>query len=323
MMDWTDRNCRAFHRALSTRALLYTEMVTAPAVIHGDRDRLLGFDAVEHPVALQLGGSDPAQLAEAAKIGEAYGYDEINLNVGCPSDRVQSGKFGACLMREPELVADCMAAIKEAVSVPATVKCRIGVDDQDPEISLFATVDASAAVGIDSFIIHARKAWLKGLSPKENRDVPPLDYALVRRLKRERPHLSISINGGIGDLDQAEAHLRAEDGVQLDGVMLGRAAYHEPALMGQVDRRIFGETTPDVDVFEALERYRPYMAARLEEGANLAGMTRHMLGLMHGRAGARAFRRILTVEGVKPGAGLEVVDRAVEAVREAEARKAA
>lgn len=323
MMDWTDRNCRAFHRALSTRALLYTEMVTAPAVIHGDRDRLLGFDAVEHPVALQLGGSDPAQLAEAAKIGEAYGYDEINLNVGCPSDRVQSGKFGACLMREPELVADCMAAIKEAVSVPATVKCRIGVDDQDPEISLFATVDASAAVGIDSFIIHARKAWLKGLSPKENRDVPPLDYALVRRLKRERPHLSISINGGIGDLEQAEAHLRADDGVQLDGVMLGRAAYHEPALMGQVDRRIFGETTPDVDVFEALERYRPYMAARLEEGANLAGMTRHMLGLMHGRAGARAFRRILTVEGVKPGAGLEVVDRAVEAVREAEARKAA
>ncbi len=323
MMDWTDRNCRAFHRALSTRALLYTEMVTAPAVIHGDRDRLLGFDAVEHPVALQLGGSDPAQLAEAAKIGEANGYDEINLNVGCPSDRVQSGKFGACLMREPELVADCMAAIKEAVSVPATVKCRIGVDDQDPEISLFATVDASAAVGIDSFIIHARKAWLKGLSPKENRDVPPLDYALVRRLKRERPHLSISINGGIGDLDQAEAHLRADDEVQLDGVMLGRAAYHEPALMGQVDRRIFGETTPDVDVFEALERYRPYMAARLEEGANLAGMTRHMLGLMHGRAGARAFRRILTVEGVKPGAGLEVVDRAVEAVREAEARKAA
>ena len=323
MMDWTDRNCRAFHRALSTRALLYTEMVTAPAVIHGDRDRLLGFDAVEHPVALQLGGSDPAQLAEAAKIGEAYGYDEINLNVGCPSDRVQSGKFGACLMREPELVADCMAAIKEAVSVPATVKCRIGVDDQDPEISLFATVDASAAVGIDNFIIHARKAWLKGLSPKENRDVPPLDYALVRRLKRERPHLSISINGGIGDLDQAEAHLRADDGVQLDGVMLGRAAYHEPALMGQVDRRIFGETTPDVDVFEALERYRSYMAARLEEGANLAGMTRHMLGLMHGRAGARAFRRILTVEGVKPGAGLEVVDRAVEAVREAEARKAA
>jgi tRNA-dihydrouridine synthase A len=320
MMDWTDRHCRAFHRALSTRALLYTEMVTAPAVVHGDRDRLLGFDAVEHPVALQLGGSDPAQLAEAARIGESYGYDEINLNVGCPSDRVQSGKFGACLMREPELVADCMAAIKDAVSVPATVKCRIGVDDQDPEVSLFATVDASAAVGIDTFIVHARKAWLKGLSPKENRDVPPLDYDLVRRLKRERPHLSISINGGIPDLDQAEAHMAADDGVQLDGVMLGRAAYHEPALLGHADRRMFGADTPDVDAYEALDRYRPYLLARLEEGVHLAHMTRHMLGVMHGRAGARAFRRILTVEGVKPGAGIEVVDRAVEAVREAEAR---
>ncbi len=322
MMDWTDRNCRAFHRALSSRALLYTEMVTAPAVIHGDRERLLGFDAIEHPVALQLGGSDPAQLAEAAKIGEAYGYDEINLNVGCPSDRVQSGKFGACLMREPELVADCMAAIKEAVSVPATVKCRIGVDDQDPEVSLFATVDASAAVGITSFIVHARKAWLKGLSPKENRDVPPLDYDLVRRLKRERPHLTVCINGGIGDLDQAEAHLDDTDGVKLDGVMLGRAAYHEPALLGQVDRRLFGMDVEDVDPFAAIERYRPYMARRLAEGAHLASMARHMLGLMHGRAGARAFRRILTVEGVKAGAGLEVVDRAVEAVREAEARQA-
>jgi tRNA-dihydrouridine synthase A len=320
MMDWTDRHCRAFHRALSARALLYTEMVTAPAVLHGDRDKLLGFDAVEHPVALQLGGSDPAQLAEAARIGEAYGYDEINLNVGCPSDRVQSGKFGACLMREPELVADCMAAIKGAVSVPATVKCRIGVDDQDPEVSLFATVDASAAVGIDIFIIHARKAWLKGLSPKENRDVPPLDYALVRRLKRERPHLSISINGGIATLDEAEAHLEAADGVQLDGVMLGRAAYHEPALLGQADRRLFGATTPDVDAFEALARYRPYLQARLEEGVHLAHMTRHILGVMHGRAGARAFRRILTVEGVKSGAGLVVVDRAIDAVREAEAR---
>ncbi len=320
MMDWTDRHCRAFHRALSARALLYTEMVTAPAVVHGDRDRLLGFDAVEHPVALQLGGSDPAQLAEAARIGEAYGYDEINLNVGCPSDRVQSGKFGACLMREPELVADCMAAIKAAVSVPATVKCRIGVDDQDPEASLFATVDASAAVGVDTFIVHARKAWLKGLSPKENRDVPPLDYALVRRLKRERPHLSISINGGISTLDEAEAHLDDADGVRLDGVMLGRAAYHEPALLGQADRRLFGAATADVDAFEALDRYRPYLRARLEDGVHLAHMTRHMLGVMHGRPGARAFRRILTVVGVKPGAGLEVVDRAADAVREAEAR---
>jgi tRNA-dihydrouridine synthase A len=321
MMDWTDRHCRAFHRALSTRALLYTEMVTAPAVMHGDRERLLGFDAVEHPVALQLGGSDPVQLAEAARVGAAMGYDEINLNVGCPSDRVQSGRFGACLMREPELVADCMAAIREAVDVPATVKCRIGVDDQDPTVSLFATVDASAAVGVTTFIVHARKAWLSGLSPKENRDVPPLDYALVRRLKRERPHLTVCINGGIGSLEEAEAHLDSSDGVQLDGVMLGRAAYHEPALLGQADRRLFGAATPDVDPFEAVERYKPYLAARLEEGWGLHSMTRHMLGVMHGRPGARAFRRILTVEAIKHGAGLDVVDRAVEAVREAEARR--
>ncbi len=321
MMDWTDRHCRAFHRALSARALLYTEMVTAPAVLHGDRDHLLGFDAVEHPVALQLGGSDPEELAQAARIGEAYGYDEINLNVGCPSDRVQSGRFGACLMREPALVADCMAAIREAVSVPATVKCRIGVDDQDPQVSLFATVDACAAVGIEVFIVHARKAWLQGLSPKENRDVPPLDYGLVRRLKRERPQLNISINGGIADLDQAETLLDDTDGVRLDGVMLGRAAYHEPALLGQADRRLFGAETVDVDAFAALDRYRPYMAARLAEGVRLATMTRHMLGLMHGRPGARAFRRILTVEAIRPGAGLEVLDRAAEAVREAEARR--
>ena len=213
-----------------------------------------------------------------------------------------------------------MAAIKDAVSVPATVKCRIGVDDQDPEFSLFTTVDACAAVGIDTFIVHARKAWLQGLSPKENRDVPPLDYALVRRVKRERPHLSISINGGIGSLDEAEAHLRADDGVQLDGVMLGRAAYHEPAILGQADRRLFGAATADVDAFEALERYRPYMTARLEQGVHLPHMTRHMLGVMHGRPGARAFRRILTVEAIRPGAGLEVLDHAIEAVRDAEAR---
>ena len=322
MMDWTDLHCRALHRVLSRHALLYTEMVTAPAVVHGDRERLLGFDPVEHPVALQLGGSEPDQLAEAARVGQAFGYDEINLNVGCPSDRVQSGRFGACLMREPELVADCMAAIREAVSVPATVKCRIGVDDQDPVDSLFATVDASAAVGVATFIVHARKAWLKGLSPKENRDVPPLDYALVRRLKRERPHLTVVINGGVPDLDAAEAHLAPdEQGVALDGVMLGRAAYHEPALLGQADRRLFGADTPDVDPFDAIERYRPYMAARLEEGVHLPAMARHMLGLMHGRPGARTFRRILTVESIRPGAGLEVVDQAGEAVRDAEAKR--
>ena len=321
MMDWTDRHCRAFHRALTGRALLYTEMVTAPAILHGDVERLLGYDAVEHPVALQLGGSDPVQLAEAARIGAAYGYDEINLNVGCPSDRVQSGRFGACLMREPSLVAECMTAIRAAVDVPATVKCRIGVDDQDPAVSLFETVDACAAVGVTTFIVHARMAWLKGLSPKENRDVPPLDYALVRRLKRERPALTVCINGGIASLDAAETHLDDSDGVALDGVMLGRAAYHEPAILGQVDRRLFGAAGPDIDAFAALDRYRPYLAARLDEGVHLAAMARHMLGVMHGRPGARTFRRILTVEATAPGAGLEVVDRAVEAVREAEARR--
>jgi len=260
MMDWTDRHCRSLHRVLSGRALLYSEMVTSGAVIHGDRERLLGFEAGQHPVALQLGGSDPADLAEAARIGEDYGYDEINLNVGCPSDRVQSGRFGACLMREPALVAECMAAIGEAVSVPATVKCRIGVDDQDPEESLFSLVDACAGAGVQTFVVHARKAWLKGLSPKENRDIPPLDYELVYRLKRERPQLTIAINGGIADLGAVETHLQ-----HVDGVMMGRAAYHEPGLLGEVDRRVFG-TGDDVTAFEAVERYRPYIAAQLAAG---------------------------------------------------------
>ncbi|RZJ96747.1 MAG: tRNA dihydrouridine(20/20a) synthase DusA [Brevundimonas sp.] len=320
MMDWTDRHCRTFHRALSKRALLYTEMVTSPAVVHGDRERLLGFSAVEHPVALQLGGSEPAQLAEAARIGADMGYDEINLNVGCPSDRVQSGRFGACLMREPQLVAECMAAIGATVDVPATVKCRIGVDDQEPEVALFELVDACAQAGVSTFIVHARKAWLKGLSPKENRDVPPLDYGLVRRLKRERPELTIVLNGGVPTLDAAVEHLQTDDGVQLDGVMLGRAAYHEPALLGRVDRALFGADA-DVDAYQAVEAYKPYMAARLAEGVPLHAMTRHMLGVMHGRPGARTFRRILTVEAIDRSAGLEVVDRAVQAVREAEARR--
>jgi len=308
MMDWTDRHCRMLHRQLSSRALLYTEMLTTGAVLHGDRARLLAFDAGEHPVALQLGGSEPAELAAAARIGEAEGYDEINLNVGCPSDRVQSGRFGACLMREPRLVAECMAEIIAAVKVPATVKCRIGVDHQDPEESLFTLVDLCARAGVRRFIVHARKAWLKGLSPKENRDVPPLDYPLVWRLKAERPDLVIDINGGIADLDAATEHLD-----HVDGVMLGRAAYHEPALLGEVDARIFGESAR-VEPLEAVERYRPYVAAQLAEGVHLAAMTRHMLGLFHGRPGARAWRRILTVEGVKPGAGLEVIDRALAAM---------
>jgi tRNA-dihydrouridine synthase A len=317
MMDWTDRNCRAFHRALTRRTLLYTEMVTTGAVLHGPRERLLGFDSCEHPVALQLGGSDPADLAACARIAEDLGYDEINLNVGCPSDRVQSGRFGACLMREPELVADCMAAMKAAVSVPVTVKCRIGVDDQDPGEALFRLVDLSAQAGVTTFIVHARKAWLQGLSPKENRDIPPLDYPLVYRLKRERPDLTIVINGGVASLDEAAAHLD-----HVDGVMLGRAAYHEPGILGAADARIFGEGGT-VDPFEAVERYRPYIAGRLSAGAHLAGITRHMLGLFHGRPGARSWRRILTVEGSKAGAGLEVLDTALAAVVEAAARKVA
>ena len=315
MMDWTDRHCRAFHRTLTRRALLYTEMVTSAAILHGDIERLLGFDACEHPVALQLGGSDPADLASAARIGEARGYDEINLNVGCPSDRVQSGRFGACLMREPELVADCMAAMIEAVSVPVTVKCRIGVDDQDSRESLFGLVDACAAAGVRTFIVHARKAWLKGLSPKENRDVPPLDYPLVYRLKAERPELTIVINGGVPDLDAAAAHLQ-----HVDGVMLGRAAYHGPGLLGAVDQRLFDEAGAVVAPETAVAGYRPYVAGQLARDVPLPAMIRPMLGLFHGRPGARTWRRILTVESIRAGAGLEVIDRALETVISAPAR---
>jgi len=303
---------------LSVRALLYTEMVTTGAVLHGDRERLLGFDAFEQPVALQLGGADPDHLAASARIGENLGYTEINLNVGCPSDRVQSGRFGACLMREPELVADCMAAIGAAVSVPATVKCRIGVDDQDPEESLLRLVDLCAAVGVGTFIVHARKAWLQGLSPKENRDIPPLDYGLVYRLKRERPDLTIVINGGVASLEEARAHL-----AQVDGVMMGRAAYHEPSLLGQVDALVFGDPAGEVSAFEAVERYIPYVERQLARGVHLAAMTRHMLGLFHGLPGARSWRRILTVEGVKPGAGVEVIEAGLDALRGTELRLSA
>jgi tRNA-dihydrouridine synthase A len=314
MMDWTDRHCRAFHRTLTRRALLYTEMVTTGAVLHGDRVRLLGFDAVEHPLALQLGGSDPADLAASARIAEDLGYDEVNLNVGCPSDRVQSGRFGACLMREPALVAECVAAMLAEVRIPVTVKCRIGVDDQDPQMSLFELVDRSEAAGVSVFVVHARKAWLKGLSPKENRDVPPLDYPLVYRLKQERPGLTAVINGGIASLEEAQGHL-----AHVDGAMLGRVAYHEPALLGAVDRRFFDPGSAEVDPFEAVEIYKSYLSARLAEGVPLPAMARHMLGLMHGRPGARAWRRILTVDSIAPGAGLEVVDRALAAVVEATA----
>jgi tRNA-dihydrouridine synthase A len=315
MMDWTDRHCRVFHRALTKRARLYTEMVTAQAVVRGDAGRLIGFDAQEHPIALQLGGSDPALLAQAAAIGEAFGYDEINLNVGCPSERVKSGRFGACLMREPQLVADCMAAMAAAVGIPVTVKCRIGVDDQDPEVSLFTLVDLCAEAGVETFVVHARKAWLQGLSPKENRSVPPLDYPLVYRLKAARPQLQIILNGGIETLDQAQAQLD-----RVDGVMLGRAAYHTPALLGRVDAGVFGEVDAETGPFEAARAYRPYIARKLDEGVPLAAMTRHMLGLFSASPGARSWRRILTVEAAKTGAGLEVLDRALDAMTDAQAR---
>jgi tRNA-dihydrouridine synthase A len=304
MMEWTDRHCRVLHRGLTARALLYTEMVTAEAVIRGDRKRLIGFDAREHPVGLQLGGSNPARLAEAAKIGAEFDYDEINLNVGCPSDRVQSGRFGACLMREPELVGECVAAMREAVSIPVTVKCRLGVDDQDPEHSLRAMLAACSQAGVDTFIVHARKAWLEGLSPKENRDVPPLDYDLVYRMKQENPRLTIVINGGIDTLDEAARHLD-----HVDGVMMGRAAYHSPAILADVDARFFGGAPATIE--DGVENYRDYVARKLGEGVPLHAMTRHMLGLFNGRPGARLFRRHLSEHATRPGADLATLDAAL------------
>jgi tRNA-dihydrouridine synthase A len=309
MMDWTDRYCRAVHRTLSRHARLYTEMVTTGAVIHGPRDRLLGFDALEHPVAVQLGGSNPADLAEAARIAEGYGYDEVNLNVGCPSDRVQDGRFGACLMREPAVVAACVAAMKAAVSVPVTVKCRIGVDDQDTEQALDALADAVIAAGVDGLVVHARKAWLQGLSPKENRDVPPLDYSRVARLKRAHPDLPIAINGGIATIADAAAHL-----AEVDGVMIGRAAYSDPAILLDVDPVLFGEPAPAADPFAAITAFEPVLAGFLQDGTRLHAVTRHMLGLFNGRPGARAYRRHLSTFGLQPEAGLATLREAVELV---------
>jgi tRNA-dihydrouridine synthase A len=309
MMDWTDTHCRTFHRILTRRALLYTEMVTTGAVIHGPRSRLLAHDASEHPLALQLGGSDPTELAEAARIAQDFGYDEINLNCGCPSDRVQNGRFGACLMREPELVGRCIAALKEATALPVTVKCRIGVDDQDPEQALHALVDAVIAAGVDGVIVHARKAWLQGLSPKENRDVPPLDYPLVHALKRDRPGLFVAINGGVADNDAAAGHLAV-----VDGVMVGRAAYHSPEILLDVDARFFDGDRTVPDGFAAVEAFMPYMARKLETGVRLHDMTRHLLGLFTGLPGARAWRRHLATEAVKPGAGLDVLRDALAKV---------
>lgn len=309
MMDWTDRHCRAFHRVLTRRALLYTEMVVDQALIHGEPDRLIGFDPAEHPVAIQLGGSDPETLAGASRIAERFGYAEINLNVGCPSDRVQSGKFGACLMREPELVRDCLIAMGEAVSVPVTVKHRLGVDDQDPQDTLFNFVDTVARSGVTSFTVHARKAWLNGLSPKENRDVPPLDYALVHRLKAERPDLEIILNGGLKMLSEA-----TENAAGLDGVMIGRAAYQTPWMLSRVDSQVFGEPDPVCDPVEAVMAYRPYVDRQLGAGVKLHAITRHMLGLFAGRPGARKWRQILSADANQPGADWRVVERALDAV---------
>lgn len=316
MMDWTDRHCRAFHRVLSVRARLYTEMVTANAVIFGDRERLLGYSPQEHPIAVQLGGSDPEALAKAAAISAEWGYDEINLNVGCPSDRVQGGNFGACLMRDPALVARCVATMKAAVAIPVTVKCRLGVDEQDPEVALDALADAVLAAGADGLIVHARKAWLEGLSPKENRDIPPLDYDRVHRLKARLPDVPVCLNGGIATLEAGETQL-----AHVDGVMLGRAAYQQPELLLRVDSVFFGEVDPHPDAFAAVAAFEPYVAAHLAAGGRLHDITRHMLGLFTGRPGARAFRRHLATEGVKPDAGLDVLRAAVDEVRRAEERR--
>ena len=309
MMDWTDRHCRVFHRLMTRRARLYTEMLTTGAIIHGDRRRLLGFDASEHPVALQLGGSDPRDLATCAKIGEDFGYDEINLNVGCPSDRVKDGRFGACLMAQPALVAACVDAIKRAVAIPVTVKCRIGIDDQDPEVALDALARGVIAAGADALIVHARKAWLNGLSPKENRDIPPLDYNIVYRLKASLPDVPIVINGGIASLAEAKRHLGF-----VDGVMLGRAAYQEPWRLLTADPELFGEAAPHTAMKDVFEAVMPYIERELAQGVRLHSITRHFVGAFHGVPGARAFRRYLAENDVKRGAGVNVLRDAIALV---------
>ncbi|WAX92955.1 tRNA dihydrouridine(20/20a) synthase DusA [Aminobacter sp. NyZ550] len=309
MMDWTDRCCRNFHRQITGDALLYTEMVVADAVIHGPRERLLGFDAVEHPIALQLGGSDPAKLAEAARIGEGFGYDEINLNVGCPSDRVQSGTFGACLMKTPELVAECVSAMKAVVSIPVTVKCRIGVDNQDPEPALDTLADMVFAAGTDALWVHARKAWLEGLSPKENREIPPLDYDRVYRLKARYQHKFIGINGGIQSLDESRDHLD-----KVDGVMLGRAAYHTPSVLGGVDALLNGKVAHEMDYAVLIDAMADYAGRHIASGGRLGHVTRHMVGLFHGLSGARRYRQVLSTDANKPGAGPQVLRDAFAAV---------
>ncbi len=309
MMDWTDRHCRVFHRLMTRRTLLYTEMLTTGAILHGDRRRLLGFDSSEHPVALQLGGSDARDLAACAKIGEDFGYDEINLNVGCPSDRVKDGRFGACLMAEPALVAQSVDAMKRAVRIPVTVKCRIGIDDQDPEIALDALARGVVDAGADALIVHARKAWLNGLSPKENRDIPPLDYDRVYRLKAAMPGVPVIINGGIANLAEAKQHLRL-----VDGVMLGRAAYQEPWRLLSADPEMFGEAAPHATMKGVFEAMTPYIESQLAQGVRLHSITRHFVGAFHAVPGARAFRRHLAENGAKPGAGVNVLRDAIAQV---------
>ena len=314
MMEWTDRHCRYFHRLLTRRALLYTEMITTGAVLHGDRARLLRYDAGEHPLAVQLGGSVPDALAACARICADAGFDEINLNVGCPSDRVQDGRFGACLMAEPALVGDCVAAMKAAVTVPVTVKCRIGIDDQDPEEALDAVASAAVAAGVDALIVHARKAWLQGLSPRENRDVPPLDYARVFRLKQRHPALPVVLNGGIDTVEQAAAHLG-----RVDGVMIGRAAYKEPWRLLTVDPELYGAPAPLASAREAACAMIPYIEREIAADVRLNSIVRHMLGLFTGVPGARAFRRHLATAAVRPGAGVEVLREALSLVADSAA----
>ncbi len=308
MMDWTDRHCRFFHRQLTRHALLYTEMVVADAILFGPRDRLLGFSQEEQPVALQLGGSDQLKMAEAARIGEDFGYVEINMNVGCPSDRVKSGTFGACLMEKPDLVAECVAAMKGAVSIPVTVKCRLGVDEQDIETALDALADNVFAAGADALWVHARKAWLHGLSPKENRDVPPLDYDRVHRLKARLPDRFIGINGGIASLAEAAAQLE-----RLDGVMLGRAAYHDPRILLDADALISSGAGPVPALEDIIDRMTDYCAAHVASGGRMHHVTRHMIGLLHGMPGARLWRQMLTVEAGREGADAGLLWRAFEA----------
>lgn len=312
MMDWTDRHCRYFHRLLSRQARLYTEMVTTGALLHGNRTRLLGFHPSEHPVAVQLGGSDPHDLAECARICEAWGYDEVNLNVGCPSDRVQSGRFGACLMAEPEQVAACVAAMHAAVTIPVTVKCRLGIDQQDSYEELTHFIGCSAEAGCRTFIVHARKAWLQGLSPKENRDIPPLHYDRVYQLKQDFPQLTLVMNGGIADLDQAVTHL-----THVDGVMLGRAAYQTPNLLAAVDTRLFAAQQAVPTPKAVVQRLLPYIEQQLQHGVYLSSMSRHILGLFHGQPGARAWRRYLSENAHRRGAGVEVISAALQRLEQA------